>query len=105
MFGPLYSERAFVIWTLFGLVSVFLLAALLKLEITVSFLWLSLPVHSGSLKRIKYSKLYSLAHTLLLKVVSALNQFCATGPFYRPFHVGVIRSENFNKMDENIYGK
>ena len=29
-----------------------LLAALLKQEITVSFLWLSLPVHSGSLKRI-----------------------------------------------------
>ena len=27
-----------------------LLAALLKLEITISFLWLSLPVHSGSLK-------------------------------------------------------
>ena len=51
---------------------VFLLAALLKLEITVSFLWLSLPVHSGSLKRIKYSKLYSLAHTLLLNVFSAL---------------------------------
>ena len=49
-----------------------LLAALLKLEITVSFLWLSLPVHSGSLKRIKYSKLYSLAHTLLSNVFSAL---------------------------------
>ena len=40
------------------------LTALLKLEITVSFLWLSLPVHSGSLKRIYYSKLYSLTHTL-----------------------------------------
>ena len=35
----------------FALISVFLLAALLKLGITVSFLWLSLPVHSGSLNR------------------------------------------------------
>ena len=42
----------FGILTLFGVISVFLLAALLKLEITVSFLWLSLPVHSGPLKRI-----------------------------------------------------
>ena len=39
---------------------------------TVSFLWLPLPVHSGSLKRIEYSKLYSLTHTLLLNVFSAL---------------------------------
>ena len=31
-----------------------------------------LPVNSGSLKRISYSKLYSLAHTLLLNVFSAL---------------------------------
>ena len=38
-------------WVL-GFISVFLMAALLKLEITVSFLWLSLSVHSGSLKRI-----------------------------------------------------
>ena len=44
----------------------------MKLEITVSFLWLSLPVHLGSLKRIYYSKLYSLAHTLLSNVFSAL---------------------------------
>ena len=55
----------------FGLMSVFLLAALLKLEITVSFLWLSLPVRSGS-EYSGYSKLYSLAHTLLLNVFSAL---------------------------------
>ena len=34
--------------------------------------WLSLPIRSGSLKRIKYSKLYSLAHTLLLIVFYAL---------------------------------
>ena len=47
------------------------LAALLKQEITVSFLWFSLPVHSGSLKRIEYSELNSLAHTLLLNVFSA----------------------------------
>ena len=40
--------------------------------ITVSFLWFSLPVHSESLKRILYSKLYSLAYTFLLNVFSAL---------------------------------
>ena len=31
-----------------------------------------MPVNSGSLKRIKYAKLYSLAHTLFLNVSSAL---------------------------------
>ena len=74
MFRPMYSEQVFVIWTIFVFISVFLLAALLKLEITVFFSWLSLPVHSGSLKRIKYSKLYSLAHTLLLNIFSALKE-------------------------------
>ena len=49
-----------------------LLAALLKHEFTGFFFWHSLPVHLGSLKRIKYSKLYSLAHILLLNVFSAL---------------------------------
>ena len=49
-----------------------LLAALLELEITAFFLWLSLPVRSGSLKRIWYSKLYSLTHTLHLNNFSAL---------------------------------
>ena len=68
----MFSKQSFVIWTLFGYISVILLTALLKLEITVSFLRSSLPVHSGSLKRIYYSKLYSLAHTLLLNVFSAL---------------------------------
>ena len=34
-----------------GLISVFLLAAQLKLEITVSSIWLSSPVQSASLKR------------------------------------------------------
>ena len=72
MFRSMYAKQDFDIWTLFGFISVFLLAALLKLEITVSFLWLSLPVHSGSLKRIQYSKLYSLAHTLLSNIFSAL---------------------------------
>ena len=67
----MYSKQVFVIWTLFGFILVFLSTALLKFEITVSFLWLSLPVHSGSLKTIKYSKLYSLAHTLLLNIFSA----------------------------------
>ena len=47
MFRPMYSKQVFVIWNLFGFISVFLLAALLKLEITVSFLWLSLPVYQG----------------------------------------------------------
>ena len=35
----------------------------------------SLSVHSGSLKRNKYSKLYSLAHSLLLNAFSALFLF------------------------------
>ena len=47
MFRPMYSKQVFVIWNLFGFISVVLLAALLKLEITVSFLWLSLPVYQG----------------------------------------------------------
>ena len=37
---------------------------MLKLEITVCFFWLSLLIHAGSLKRIYYSKLYSLTHPL-----------------------------------------
>ena len=40
------------------------MTSLLKLEITVYFFWLSLPVHSGSLKRIDYPKQICLAHTL-----------------------------------------
>ena len=52
MFRRMYSKQVFIILTPFGLISVFLLAAFLKLETTVSFLWLSLPIHSGSLKRI-----------------------------------------------------
>ena len=64
MFRPMYSKQIFAIWTRFGFISVFRLTAFLKLEITVCFLWLSLPVHSGSLSRIYYSKLYSLIHTL-----------------------------------------
>ena len=39
------------------------MTSLLKLEITV-FFWLSLPVHSGSLKRINYLKHICLAHPL-----------------------------------------
>ena len=72
MFKPMYSKQVFDIWTLFLLISVFLLAALLKLEITVSFLLLSLPVHSGSLKRIKYSKLYSPTPSRFSNAFSAL---------------------------------
>ena len=72
MFRPMYSKQVFDIWTISGFTLVFLLAALLELEITVSFLWLSFSVHSVSLKRIYYSKLYSLAHTLLSNVSSAL---------------------------------
>ena len=68
----MYSRQVFVIWTPFGLISVFLLAALLKLEITVSFLSLQLSAHSVSLKTIYYSKLYSLAHTVLLNVFYTL---------------------------------
>ena len=73
----MYSKHVVIIWTHFGLISVFLQAVLLKLEILLqftvtSFSGVHLPVHSGSLKRIKYSKLYSLAHTLLFNVFSAL---------------------------------
>ena len=39
------------------------MTSLLKLEITVIF-WLSLPVHSGSLKRIDYPKQICLDHSL-----------------------------------------
>ena len=60
----MYSKQIFAIWTRFGFISVFRLTALLKLEITVCFLWLSFPVHSGSLERIYYLKLYSQTHTL-----------------------------------------
>ena len=87
MFRPMYSKQVFVVWTPFGFISVFLSAALLKLEITVSFLWLSLPVHSGSLKRIKYSKLYSLTHTFLLNVFSA---FKGTR-FYILFYLMIVK--------------
>ena len=72
MFRPMNSKQVFVIWSLFGFISVDLLATLLKLEIALAFLWLSLPVHLGSLKRILYSKLYSLAYTFLLNIFSAL---------------------------------
>ena len=47
------------------------MTSLLKLEITIYF-WLSLPVHSGSLKRIDYPKQICLAHPLLLNVFTAL---------------------------------
>ena len=72
MFRPMYSKQVFVNLTL--LMSVFLLAALLKFEIPLSFLWLPLPSHSGSLMRIKYSKLSSLVHSLLLNVFSAIKE-------------------------------
>ena len=36
MFRPMYSKQFIGILTLFGVISVFLLAALLKLEITVT---------------------------------------------------------------------
>ena len=69
----MYSISVFIISTAFGLILVFFIGScVLKSEITVSFLWLPLPVHSGSLKGIKYSQLHSLAHSLLLNVSSAL---------------------------------
>ena len=40
------------------------MTSLLKLEITVCLFWLSLPVHSGSLKRIDYLKQICLAQPL-----------------------------------------
>ena len=68
----MYSKQVFaILLTPFGFISVFRLTALLKLEITVYFLWLLLPVHSGSLTRIHYSKLYNLAHPLSFKYFTA----------------------------------
>ena len=52
----MHSKQVFAIRTPFGFISVIDMTALLKLEITVSTLWFLLPVHSGSLKRIYYSK-------------------------------------------------
>ena len=46
--------------------------SLLKLEITLCFFWLLLPVHSGSLKRIDYPNQICLAHTLSFKYSTAL---------------------------------
>ena len=53
-----------------GLISVLLAVALLKLEITVYFLCLSLPVKS--LTRIKHVKLFSFTDNRLLNVFAAL---------------------------------
>ena len=50
LFGPLFD------------ISVFWFTALLKLEITVCFLWLSLPIYSGSVKRIYHLKQIFLIH-------------------------------------------
>ena len=74
------------------------MAALLKFEVTVSFLWFSLLVHSGSLKRIKYSKLYSLAHTRLSNVFSALKGT----HFYVLLGFSVGKSENSGFFSETI---
>ena len=49
------------------------MTSLLKLEIIV-FFWLSLPVNSGSLKKIDYPKQICLAHLLLLNVFTALKE-------------------------------
>ena len=47
--------------------------ALLKSEITVCFLWLSLTVHSGSLIKIRFSKQICLVHSLsFLRIFSYL---------------------------------
>ena len=61
-FRLMYSKHVFAIRTPLGIKSVIETTALLKLEITVSTLWFSLPVHSGSLKRIYYSKHVYLTH-------------------------------------------
>ena len=48
------------------------MTSLLKLEITVCMIfWLSLPVHSGSLKSIDYPKQICLAHILFFNVFTA----------------------------------
>ena len=62
----MYSKQVFRYSDPFGFISVFKLTALklLKLEIIVCFLWLSLPVHSWSPKSMCFSELYSLSHHL-----------------------------------------
>ena len=59
----------FASWTQFGFISVLGSTALWKLEITVCFLWLSLPVHIVSLMSISNSKQYD---SPLLTVFTAL---------------------------------
>ena len=49
----MYSKQVFVIW-----IDISLFIDLLKLEITVSCLWLSVPVYSESLKRAVLCKIY-----------------------------------------------
>ena len=63
--------RVFAIRTPFGFISVFGLTFLLKLDITVCFLWLSLPDLSGSLKKI-YSSKQTCRPTFRLNVFIAL---------------------------------
>ena len=63
-FRPMCSKQVYVIWTSFGLISSFI-DCLVKTRNYSILLWLSLPVHAGSLKGIQHSKLYSLAHALL----------------------------------------
>ena len=62
-------NKVSAIQTPFGFKSVFRMTPLLKLEIAVCFHWFSLPVHSGSMKIIKYSKLYSLVNLLPFEYV------------------------------------
>ena len=73
-FSRICSKQTLAIRTLFECVSVFGLTALLNLEITVS-LWLSSPIHSGSLKRIDYSITSVCSILFLLNVVTALKEF------------------------------
>ena len=89
LFGPLrsmqYSEKSeniigldlyfkhffygFAIWSAFGFILVFGTTAFLKIEITICFFWLSLPVHIGSLTRTTYSKQICLVHFLSFECI------------------------------------
>ena len=62
----MYSKQVFVIRATFAFTSLFRLTALWKLEITVCFLWFSLPVRLGSVKKIYFSKLYTELDTFFL---------------------------------------
>ena len=71
----MYSKHVFAMRTQLEIISVIDTTALLKLEITVSALWFSLLVHSGSLKRTYYRSRFVWPTFFLLNVSIALKGY------------------------------